>query len=616
MDSSSRQFFHGKIQVRSMYSSNVADANYDSDLPKINNRDIFVSIDARPVSCKNGVLKQVITLFKSYIRSASSRNPSEKVTFKDPFMAMNVTCPTGAYDPNIEPSKDDVLFDDPPRFLLFIGRFFESVYGPLAKESSEQSVQTNPSRTQISEFNVLLARRPEHTILEDPRDPASNSSGSHRLHSHMSLLPSLPSREFMANRDQLSSERADSPLLEEPSLYPVTPQSGRQKWRRSTHGLEADLEETRNHDTGLLEEEDLHEGTPDREEIVRDLTLNNPWIMAKMNASLKARQSHPSINQHPQLRVSTGGDIIQRTLMLSPERSSSPVLDFSQDHPMPGPPLRPFNKKRPRELDGSLNQSSPQSTGLDDWINPPAGSSVSYSSRPNRSTAQSREDAAPSSPISNTESTSSFVTASDLLRQADGLSASNTEERWFTQPVISQFAEHLDYENRKRAATLAARLERSHAKKNSSLGFPSTKNSPHSNRRNAAAAALSSNPAIDSGERALWRSAEGRLGPSPGKKKGTLPMEKIEPSLATHTIMQVLSPTAQTIKDTLSTLSEIDKYLVTGDLQDAFLEILDTNRLGTRVSQMLSQWENDGTVVDIDSRQVSSEMEKHIQLFA
>jgi DNA mismatch repair ATPase MutL len=66
----------------------------------------FVYIDDRPVSCARGTLKQILTLYKSYLKSAF---PSTS-NISDPFVFLNLHCPPGTYDPNIEPAKDDVLF--------------------------------------------------------------------------------------------------------------------------------------------------------------------------------------------------------------------------------------------------------------------------------------------------------------------------------------------------------------------------------------------------------------------------------------------------------------------------------------------------------------------------
>ena len=42
-----------------------------------------------------------------------------------------MVCPTGSYDANVEPAKDDVLFTDPEKFLEVVEAFFKSVYGQL-----------------------------------------------------------------------------------------------------------------------------------------------------------------------------------------------------------------------------------------------------------------------------------------------------------------------------------------------------------------------------------------------------------------------------------------------------------------------------------------------------
>ena len=513
-------------------------------------------------------------------------------------MAMNITCPVGAYDPNVEPSKEDVLFDDPVGLLLFLESFFESTYGSLRYSGLEERIPAHPGRTQLPGFDVLLAHRPESRILGDPRDTAPSSSrspNSVQYNPTVTSSASLALNKSMGTRDLLPLERANSLLPEESSPFPVTPQSSR---KTNPPAMDCDDEDD-----------------SDREEMMRDVALNNPWIMAKLNTLSNPRQGHSTRNQNKPLRGSTGGSKKQRTLIPSPERSSSPILDFSGDHPMPGPPLRPFSRKETRKPNGASNQSNPQSVGLDNWIDRSSGSGFLSSSTSNRETSSLWKDRTPSSPILMTDSTGSFTTASDMLNQRYEAGPSSIGGKRSFQPELSQFVEHLDYENRKRAATLAARFEKIEANKKSSSGIPPANNSPHLNRRNAASAALSSTPVTEPWEKPLGRS-QGVSNSIPRKKKGSLPMEKIEPSLATYTIEQVLSPTAENLKEVVVTFSKIDTYLVTGDVQEAFTEIFDMNRLEVGLGRVLSPWENDGTGPSIDSKAVCSKVQQHIQSFA
>ncbi|KAK4245636.1 hypothetical protein C7999DRAFT_42856 [Corynascus novoguineensis] len=71
----------------------------------------FLSVDSRPITAARGTAKKLVSIFKKHIEdhfaSAASGNPP-----KDPFIRLNIRCPPGAYDVNVEPSKEDVIFKD------------------------------------------------------------------------------------------------------------------------------------------------------------------------------------------------------------------------------------------------------------------------------------------------------------------------------------------------------------------------------------------------------------------------------------------------------------------------------------------------------------------------
>lgn len=96
----------------------------DAECSKISNFGQFVSIDSRPVSTARGTLKQMMSLFKQRLRAC--RAGIEAV--KDPFIWLNIVCPPDSYDPNVEPAKDDVLFDDSSKVLAAVQTLLEQHY--------------------------------------------------------------------------------------------------------------------------------------------------------------------------------------------------------------------------------------------------------------------------------------------------------------------------------------------------------------------------------------------------------------------------------------------------------------------------------------------------------
>ncbi|KAK7540932.1 histidine kinase-like ATPase [Phyllosticta citribraziliensis] len=80
----------------------------DSDATKIVGIGQFVSVDSRPVATSKGTLKKVAELFKERLKSSGKAFEG----LRDPFLRLDIKCPPEAYDPNVEPAKDDVLFVD------------------------------------------------------------------------------------------------------------------------------------------------------------------------------------------------------------------------------------------------------------------------------------------------------------------------------------------------------------------------------------------------------------------------------------------------------------------------------------------------------------------------
>lgn len=79
---------------------------------------------------------------------------------KDPFLYLHIICPSGSYDVNVEPAKDDVLFTDADFVIAKLERFLSSVYGELQtpKVGSRSIANSKPG-----DFDMLLARKPRPT---------------------------------------------------------------------------------------------------------------------------------------------------------------------------------------------------------------------------------------------------------------------------------------------------------------------------------------------------------------------------------------------------------------------------------------------------------------------
>jgi DNA mismatch repair ATPase MutL len=146
-----------------------------TDASKVSGKGHFISVDSRPVSCARGVLKQILVLYKDYIRSAL--RTSSALRLINPFICMNIKCPTGSYDANIEPAKDDVLFEDSSHVLFIMESFFKSIYGKLetAKQGTEEARKSKTDAKKDS-FELLLARKAP--VVQEPKQAISSSGAA------------------------------------------------------------------------------------------------------------------------------------------------------------------------------------------------------------------------------------------------------------------------------------------------------------------------------------------------------------------------------------------------------------------------------------------------------
>ncbi|EEP77868.1 predicted protein [Uncinocarpus reesii 1704] len=77
-----------------------------------------------------------VKIYKSYIKYTFERLPSSTVA--NPFLCLYIFCAEGSYDVNIEPSKDDVLFENQALVSEAVEGLFEGIYGKLQSRGENQ----------------------------------------------------------------------------------------------------------------------------------------------------------------------------------------------------------------------------------------------------------------------------------------------------------------------------------------------------------------------------------------------------------------------------------------------------------------------------------------------
>ena len=209
--------------------------------PKIAHQGAFVSIDARPVSNSRGTIKRIITTYKERIRKSA---PS-LAGIKDPFFCMNIICPPDSYDPNIEPAKDDVMFDNSEVVVAVVDKLLKAYYS--------EAIQDSP----------------------DIQDAEMPTSAQQQFEPQSEELPSGIESSITMHEDELAN-RNEQPTTDPAQALP--------RWRSSMYGIdEEDLEFLQGNPAPVVEEED--------EKGLRAVEVSNPWTIARMNATIKPKQA-------------------------------------------------------------------------------------------------------------------------------------------------------------------------------------------------------------------------------------------------------------------------------------------------------------------------------------
>lgn len=371
------------------------------DVSFISNTGQYVSVDSRPVSCAKGTLKQVVKLYKSYLKSLFTKTATTNLL--DPFLCLNIACPPGTYDVNVEPAKDDVLFAKPELILQLVEKNLKELYGELSTTVTGPLIPRSTSRTSDE---LMLNRKTSSNNKILPAKSAGEptyqrSTPSPSLNIPPSTQDSVPRTEL--SRPGLSKQGLDalnhpangtakmfdaigerSPIT---SLSPLEDSSSRcssetcpgvlprkPNWEPSMEADEEDdmidLDNALSHPITPVIEEDVDEDT------LRNVEVSNPWVLAKLNAAFRPpNQIRSAVERNGQLPTPGRqlGDV---------DTSADPALDDltqcldalpnASSSPSPFPfPLKARGKRQEENA-----RAKPQASGqerrdkgaLDNWV--------------------------------------------------------------------------------------------------------------------------------------------------------------------------------------------------------------------------------------------------------
>ena len=390
----------------------------------------YLSIDSRPVSCTRGTLQQVISSYKSHLRSATSSEDNLKIW--DPFLCLNITCPPGSYDANVEPAKDDVLFTNSESFLGIVESFFSKTYGKVQPAPSRPSTK-NVSRLQPHGIEILLARKevpvdvapvgisptvgstlplPQSTVkLSIQAQPLSNPLKTSAIDS----LPVAPphrdggeSSKAMrcANTEHSATQEAPRGAL--PSLLPshdpstnvstegtslepsgnAIPDEAKPVWNASMYAVDEEEE------ADLETHQQEHPRSPmelglDGDENLRDVEVSNPWAFAKLNAAMRSSGRNKQLHT-PGRQFGDAGNSTDPSSDDFPQQADPPSLRKPSSHvdrarsspeaayPTPSPfpfPLKARGKRKAENAGvNALSSAAPSNKehqkrgALDTWV--------------------------------------------------------------------------------------------------------------------------------------------------------------------------------------------------------------------------------------------------------
>ncbi|KAL8388424.1 hypothetical protein RB595_009252 [Gaeumannomyces hyphopodioides] len=333
----------------------------NADLAKIS-KGSFLAVDSRPVSSARGTFKKIVSSFRRHLRHCI--DTSGNTALKDPFIALNIVCPTGAYDVNLEPAKDDVLFVDEQAIIVACDMMFERIYKAREPGGGRQQLAGPDGEVTRDEDDLCSSKALERTrtsadsVLHSCADPSETEDDSTPGGHHRETA--ITDASDLADRGRLRS-RTDSPECSRGSMTPSTLQQIARRGLNWTVNMDADEISGDYSPSYEKTAKETGNSTPPTEddEASRPLDNVNPWMLAKMGAA--ARHPHPSVPTVPGSHSSahwdprptpTARDIPREEPLEDEDISPDDSISMLQDLDVPGS-RRPL-RSRTVQVQGSV----------------------------------------------------------------------------------------------------------------------------------------------------------------------------------------------------------------------------------------------------------------------
>ncbi|KAL2837054.1 hypothetical protein BJY01DRAFT_238021 [Aspergillus pseudoustus] len=454
-----------------------------SDFAPLKNKGHYISVDGRPMASGRGIAQDIMKLYKSHLRTASSAKSSQTIT--DPFLCLHLKCPGGIYDVNVEPLKDDVLFEDKTVVLSLVENLLRESYGgPSSPKASIPASDSRHASPDPNTFPTLLPAVLIESTLSPPASGALSTSPSVNTPFTRPQLPQQTSPGAQSTFARRSEAIQRSRGIPPPDIMSPINASGQPS-----------------------------PSTSSRNEMITRIFPYSGQVSTPQRAR-RAFQSSPSLPSPVSTRSSPPSNINTRSPLVSrPAFPTTGQVDLS-----PTTPVQGQNRQRQRESERTLHGNGT----IDSWfqrVTQAAYSSPTTQNAPNDTDepplsvlAQQRFGECVSPPSASGLSPNESQSPNNSSASESPQASSPTQDtplirgmnRHKGQPVLEQwsakvYADHnsyqnlelqkaLDFEIRKKAAIQQKRsqLQQARSSGNSS--------SPHRNRYISARAALASEP--------------------------------------------------------------------------------------------------------------------------
>ncbi|KAI3396700.1 hypothetical protein diail_11808 [Diaporthe ilicicola] len=184
----------------------------DADLSKLS-KGAFFSVDSRPVSTSRGTMKKLLSNFKTHFRRSLGVDAEDR-RLSDLFICVNIKCCPGTYDPNVEPSKNQVLFSNEPQLVALFEELCSGTYQAKKTVEAFETIEKRPltSRTQTrtpppSSDGPQESTRQRVSNLDEPfQDTLNQSPTISQNRTFQQHLSPSSTRNPLATRDTMSDQ--------------------------------------------------------------------------------------------------------------------------------------------------------------------------------------------------------------------------------------------------------------------------------------------------------------------------------------------------------------------------------------------------------------------------